>query len=57
MLLILRRATLLDYLTPTIAATALADTMRAHQLIACRARNQCRRVEALMLAAIAPPVA
>ena len=57
MLLILRRATLLDHLTPTIAATALADTMRAHQLIACRTRNQCRRIKALVLAAIATPVA
>jgi hypothetical protein len=57
MLLILRRAALLNNLTPTIAATALADAMRAHQLIACRARNQCRRVEALVLAAIATAVA
>jgi hypothetical protein len=57
MLLILRRASLLDHLTPTIAATALADTVRAHQLIACRARNQCRHVEALVLAAIATTVA
>jgi hypothetical protein len=57
MLLILRRATLLDHLTPTIAATELADTMRTHQLIACRTRNQCRRIEALVLAAIATPVA
>jgi hypothetical protein len=31
--------------------------MRAHQLIARRARNQCRRVEALVLAAIATAVA
>jgi hypothetical protein len=57
MLLILRRTTLLDYLTPTIAAAALADAMSTHQLIACRARNQCRRVEALVLAAIATAVA
>ena len=56
-LFILRLATLLDHLTPTIAATALADAMRAHELIARRARNQCRRVEALVLAAIATPVA
>jgi len=57
MLLILRLATLLDHLTPTIAATALADAMRAHQLITRRARNQGRRVEALVLAAIATAVA
>jgi len=31
--------------------------MRAHQLVACRAGNQCRRIEALVLAAIATPVA
>jgi len=31
--------------------------MRTHQLIACRTRNQCRRIEALVLAAIATPVA
>jgi hypothetical protein len=57
MLLILRLATLLDHLTPTITATALADAMRAHQLMACRTRNQCRRVEALVLATIATTVA
>jgi hypothetical protein len=57
MLLILRCAALLDHLTPTIAAAELADAMRAHQLMACRARNQCRRVEALVLAAIATAVA
>jgi hypothetical protein len=57
MLLILRRTALLNYLTPTIAATKLADTMRAHQLIARRARNQCRRIKALVLTAIATAVA
>jgi hypothetical protein len=57
MLLILRRTALLDHLTPTIAATELADVMRAHQLAARRARNQCRRIEALVLAAIATPMA
>jgi hypothetical protein len=56
-LLILRRTALLDHLTPTIAATELADVMRAHQLAACRTRNQCRRIKALVLAAIATPVA
>jgi hypothetical protein len=57
MLLILRLATLLDHLTPTIAAAALTDTMRTHQLIARRARNQCRRIKALVLATIATAVA
>jgi len=57
MLLILRRASLLDDLAPTIAATALADTMRAHQLITRRAGDQCRRIQALMLAAVATAVA
>jgi len=57
MLLILRRTALLDHLTPTIAATELADVMRAHQLVARRARNQCRRIKTLVLAAIATSVA
>ena len=57
MLLILRLATLLDHLTPTIASTKLADAMRAHQLIARRAWNQRRRIKALVLAAIATAVA
>jgi hypothetical protein len=57
MLLILRLASLLNYLATTIAATALADPMCAHQLIARRAGNQCRRVEALMLPAIATAMA
>ena len=57
MLLILRRTALLNHLTPTIAATELADAMRAHQLVARRARNQCRRIKTLVLAAIATPVA
>jgi hypothetical protein len=48
---------LLDHLTPTIAATELADVMRAHQLIACRTWNQCRRIKALVLTAIATAVA
>ena len=57
MLLILRRTALLDHLPPAIAAAALANAMRAHQLITCRARNQCRGVQALVLAAIATAVA
>jgi len=57
MLLILRLASLFNHLAPTIAATALADAMRAHQLIARRARNQRRCIQALMLAAIATAVA
>jgi hypothetical protein len=57
MLLILRRTALLDHLTPTIAAAKLADAMRTHQLIACRTRNQCRRIQALVLAAIATAMA
>ena len=57
MLLILRLTTLLDHLTPTVAATVLAHMMRAHQLIACRAGNQCRRIKALVLAAVATAVA
>jgi hypothetical protein len=57
MLLVLRLAFLLDNLAPTIAATALADAVSAHQLIACRTRDQCRRIQALMLAAITTPVA
>ena len=57
MLLILRLATLLDHLTPTVATAVLADVMRAHQLIACRTGNQRRRIETLVLAAIATPVA
>jgi hypothetical protein len=56
MLLILRRTALLDHLTPTIAATKLTNTMRAHQLMACRTWNQCRRIKALVLAAIATAV-
>ena len=57
MLLILRLASLLNYLATTIATTALTDPMCAHQLIARRARNQCRRVEALMLPAVATAMA
>jgi len=57
MLLILRRTALLNHLSPAVAAAALADTMRAHQLVALLAYHQRRRVEALMLAAIATAVA
>ena len=57
MLLILRLVVLLDHLAPAVAPTALADTMRAHQLVARRAGHQRWRVEALVLAAIATAVA
>jgi hypothetical protein len=57
MLLILRRTALLDHLAPTVAATALADVVCAHQLIAGCAWNQCRRIQALVLAAVATAVA
>ena len=57
MLFILRLVALLDHLATAVAATALADAMRAHQLVALRAGHQCRRVEALMLAAVATAVA
>jgi len=57
MLLILRLAALLDHLAAAVRATALADPMRAHQLAALRADNQRRRVEALVLAAVATAVA
>jgi hypothetical protein len=40
-----------------LAATELADAMRAHQLIARRARNQRWSVETLVLAAVATAVA
>jgi hypothetical protein len=57
MLFVLRRVSLLDNLAPTIATTGLADMMRAHQLITRRAGDQCWRIQALMLAAIATAVA
>ena len=57
MLLILRLVALLDYLTPAIAATALANAVSAHQLLAGLARDQCRRIQALVLATIASAVA
>jgi hypothetical protein len=57
MLLILRLAGLLDHLAPTVAATVLANMMRAHQLIARCAGNQRRRIQALVLAAVATAMA
>ena len=57
MLLVLRLASLLDNLAATIAATILANVMRAHQLITRRAGDQRWRIQALMLAAIATAVA
>jgi hypothetical protein len=57
MLLILRLAGLLDHLATAVAATAFADTVRAHQLVAGRAWNKRRRIQALVLAAVATAVA
>jgi hypothetical protein len=57
MLFILRLATLLDHLAATVGTAALTNAMRAHQLVALWADHQRRRVEALVLAAVAPPVA
>jgi hypothetical protein len=56
-LFVLRLVALLNHLAPAVAAAALADAMCAHQLIALRACHQRRRVEALMLAAVAAAVA
>lgn len=57
MLLVLRLATLLDHLAAAIGPTAFADTVRAHQLVALRAYHQRRRIQALVLAAVATAVA
>lgn len=57
MLFILRLATLLDHLAAAVGTAALANAMRAHELVALRANHQRRRVEALVLAAVAPAVA
>ena len=57
MLFALRLAALLDHLAATVAPTAFADAMRAHELAALRAQHQRRRVQALMLAAVATAVA
>lgn len=57
MLFALRLVALLDHLAATVAPTALADAMRAHELAALRAHYQRRRLEALVLAAIATAVA
>lgn len=57
MLLILRVAADLDHLAPAVGSAALAYTVRAHQLAALRANHQRRRVDPLVLAAIAAAVA
>jgi hypothetical protein len=57
MLLILRLVGLLDHLATTVAPAALTDPMRAHQLVAGWARHERRRIQALMLAAVATAVA
>jgi hypothetical protein len=57
MLLILRLVGLLDHLASAVAPTVLTDPMRAHQLIAGRAGHERRRIQALMLAAVATAVA
>jgi hypothetical protein len=57
MLLILRLVTHLDYLAPAVGPTALADVMRAHELVALRAWHQGRRSQPLVLAPVATAVA
>jgi hypothetical protein len=57
MLLVLRLAALLNHLSAAVGPTALADAVRAHQLVALRADHQRRRVKALVLAAVATAVA
>ena len=57
MLLILRLIGLLDHLAATVATTAFTDAMRAHQLVAGLAGYKRRRIQALMLAAVATAVA
>ena len=57
MLFVLRAAADLDHLAPAVGSAAFAHTMRAHQLAALRADHQRRRVDPLVLAAIAAAVA
>ena len=57
MLLILRLVGLLDHLAPAVAPAALTAPMRTHQLMTCRAGHERRRIQALMLAAVATAVA
>ena len=57
MLLILRLATQLDHLAAAVGSAALAHAVRAHQLAALAANHQRRRIQALVLAAIAAAMA
>jgi hypothetical protein len=56
-LLILRLATQLDHLAAAVGSAALAHAVRAHQLAALAANHQRRRIQALVLAAIAAAMA
>jgi len=57
MLFALRLAALLNDLATAVAPTTFADAVRAHQFAALRAHHQSRRIQALMLAAVATAVA
>ena len=57
MLFVLHPVAHLDHLAPTITTAVFANVMRAHQLAALLAGNQRRRVEALVLAAVAAAMA